>query len=345
MTHMRVIVWRGSGQVTLEQREIPAPRPGEALVEIRTNGLCSTDYPIVKGLVEGSWPGMVLGHEPVGVVRTLGRDVTEPEIGQRVVLDTMLACGHCRCCQQGHPELCAHSEEIGFSVDGCWSDFAVLPAANLHVLPDEIDDLEGTMIEALTCQLGAVDALGVGFGETAAIIGSGLAALTFVQLLRLKGAGHIALSMHDYATRIELARTFGADRVVTSDALDAMSGDPKVRANQGFDIVIDAVGTPQTTRTAVSLARRGGKILLYGLRSAVVDGFPLSQMIFDNLTLYGRTSAPWMWDPAIDLVMRGAVRLRSMIGGVIELEDVPELLNQPRGHGGPIKQVIRIRGD
>jgi L-iditol 2-dehydrogenase len=344
MTDMRVIVWHGPGQVALERREIPTPGPGEALVKIRTNGICSTDYPIVQGLVEGAFHGMVLGHEPVAVVQALGEGVTELEVGQRAVLDTMLACGHCRACRRGRPELCAHSDEIGFSVDGCWSDFAVLPAANLHPLPDEIDDLEGTMIEALTCQLGAVDALGVGFGETAAIIGSGLAALTFVQLLRLKGAGHVALAMRDYAERVELARTFGADHVVTGGDVEAMRHHPQVQSDQGFDVVIDAVGTAQTTQAALSLARRGGRVLLYGLRSAVVDGFPLSQAIFCNLTLYGRTSAPWMWGPAIDLIARRAARLRSMIGGVLELEEVPEHLNRPRGHGGLLKRVIRIRG-
>jgi L-iditol 2-dehydrogenase len=341
---MRSIVWQGPGQVTMQQREVPRPGPGQVLIEVMVNGLCSTDYPIVEGQVAGSWPGMVLGHEPVGPIVALGEGVTNLAVGQRIVLDTMLACGVCRFCRQGHTELCAHSDEIGFTVDGNWTDYAALPAANLHALPESIGDLEGTMLEALTCQMGAIEALDVRFGETAAIIGSGLAALTFIQLLRLKGARHIAIAMRNYPERAALAAEFGADEIVVDADERALRDNSQVQADEGFDVTIDAVGTQQAALTALRLARRGGRVLLYGLRKAVIDEFPLGETIFRNLTLLGRTSAPWMWKPAMDLVARGAIRLRPMIGEVVELEDVPALLIQKTRHGGPLKRIIRIRG-
>jgi threonine dehydrogenase-like Zn-dependent dehydrogenase len=287
---------------------------------------------------------MVLGHEPVGPVVALGEGVTELTVGQRVVLDTMLACGACRFCRQGHTELCAHSDEIGFTVDGTWTDFAALPAANLHGLPASIGDLEGTMLEALTCQMGAIQALDIRFGETAAIVGSGLAALTFIQLLRLKGAGHIAIAMRNYPDRAALAKEFGADEIVADGDVEALRTTPQVRADEGFDVTIDAVGSQRAALAALALARRGGRVLLYGLRKAVIDEFPLGETIFRNLTLLGRTSAPWMWRPAMDLVVRGAIRLSPMIGEVVELEDVPRLLTEKARHGGPLKRIIRIRG-
>jgi threonine dehydrogenase-like Zn-dependent dehydrogenase len=341
---MRSIVWQGPGQVAVQQREVPRPGPGQVLIEVMVNGLCSTDYPIVEGQVAGSWPGMVLGHEPVGTVVALGERVTNLAVGQRVVLDTMLACGACRFCRQGHTELCAHSDEIGFTVDGTWTDYAALPAANLHLLPESVGDLEGTMLEALTCQMGAIEALDVRFGETAAIIGSGLATLTFIQLLRLKGAGHIAIAMRNYPERAALAAEFGADEIAVDADGHALRDNPQVRADEGFDVTIDAVGTQQAALTALGLARRGGRVLLYGLRKAVIDEFPLGDTIFRNLTLLGRTSAPWMWKPAMDLMARGAIRLSPMIGEVVELEDVPAMLTQKTRHGGPLKRIIRVRG-
>ncbi len=341
---MRAIIWQGPGRVALQERPIPRPGPGQALIEVRYNGLCSTDYPIVEGQVAGPFPGMILGHEPVGPVIALGPGAEGVDIGQRVALDTMIACGACRSCREGHTELCAHSDEIGFSLDGNWTDWAVAPAANLHVLPETIGDLEGTMIEALTCQLGAVEALEVHFGETAAVVGSGLAALTFVQLLRLKGAGHVALAMRPYPERAELARRLGADVADTSGRLDPLRAHPRVQADQGFDLAIDAVGTQETALAALALARRGGRVLLYGLRSATIDRFPLGDAIFRNLTLYGRTSAPLMWGPAMGLVARGAVQLKPMIGEVIDLNDLPAHLNRKRESGGPLKRVVRVRG-
>lgn len=340
---MRSIVWLGPGRVALQERPVPVPGPGEALLEVIANGLCSTDYPIVEGEVAGSFPGMVLGHEPIGVVAELGPGVTGLRIGQRVALDTMLACGQCRFCRGGRTELCAHSDEIGFSVDGNWSDFAVAPAANLHVLPESIGDEEGTMLEALTCQMGAIDALNVQFGETAAIIGSGLAALTFIQLLRLRGAGHVAVMMRDYPERVALAKEFGVDAVVVNNRADDLRIHSQVKADEGFDVTIDAVGTQEAALTALTLARRGGRVLLYGLRRAVINDFPLGMTIFRNLTLYGRTSAPQMWQPAIGLVGRGAIRLSPMIGDVVTLEEAVGLVTRRERHGGPLKRVIRIR--
>ena len=345
MSRMRAVVWHGPGRVALEERDAPSPGPGEALVEILYNGICSTDLAIVEGQVDGSWPGMILGHEPVGAVRQLGEGVTELQPGQPVVLDTMIACAECRACREGHTELCAHSEEIGFTLDGNWSDFAVLPTANLLALPDAISDLEGTMLEALTCQLGAVDTLGLRFGATVAVVGSGLAALTFIQLLRLKGAGHVGIAMRPYAERVQLAEEFGADCVVTDGDLPTLRAHPRVQADEGFDATIDAVGTRATALDAIALARRGGRVLLYGLRSATIDRFPLGDTIFRNLTLFGRTSAPRMWEPAIELVARGAVKLSPMIGEIVQLEDVPGLFTGEREHGGPLKRVVRVRGD
>ncbi len=341
---MRCIIWEGPGRVSLGTRPVPSPGPGEVLIEVMYNGLCSTDYPIVEGQVAGSWPGMLLGHEPVGPVVAVGEGVTAPAVGSRVILDTMLACGRCRFCREGHTELCAHSDEIGFTVDGNWTDWAVLPAANLHVVPAAIGDLEATMIEALTCQMGAIEALAIRFGETVAIVGSGLAALTFIQLAHLKGAGHVAVAMRNYPERMALARSFGAGCVATDGAQEALRAHPQVQADGGFDVTIDAVGTPETALAALALARRGGRVLLYGLRSATMNDFPLGETIFRNLTLFGRTSAPWMWRPALDLVARGAVQLGPMIGEVIDLNDLPAHLNRRREAGGPLKRVVRVRG-
>jgi L-iditol 2-dehydrogenase len=342
---MRCIIWQAPGRVELCRRPIPAPGEGEALVEILTNGICASDFPIVQGKVDGSIPGMVLGHEPVGRVLALGRGAARLQPGQRVALDTMLACRVCRFCKEGHPEWCTASREIGFTADGCYSDFAVFPEENLHVLPDEIDDIEGTMIEALTCQLGGVDALNIAFGDSVAILGSGLAALTFIQLARLKGAGSIAILMRSYySERAALAREFGADQIVTGGGPAEMRLAPKVQAEDGFDVVIDAVGSQETTLWAIDLARRGGKVLPYGLAQNTIDQFPLGPMIFRNLTVYGRTSAPHAWEPAIELLKRRQLRLGAMAGEVIALEEVPAVLMGQRRGPKPLKRVARVRG-
>ena len=340
---MRAIIWEDVGRVSLQRRPVPRPGPGQALVEIITNGMCSSDNPIVEGLVDGSFHGMILGHEPVGRVIALGEGAQFPAVGQRVALDTMNACGVCRFCKEGHSELCMASTEIGFSADGCFSDYAVFPAQNLHVLPDGISNIEGTLIEALTCQLGAIDALDIKFGESVAIIGSGLAALTFLQLARLKGAGKIGVSMKNIPDRVKLAEKLGADLVVTGSPQE-LSALPQAHADDGYDVTIDAIGVQEAALASLELARRGGKVLLYGLANAVIDHFPVGMVIFRNLTLYGRTSAPRMWEPAIDLLNRHALQLEQFVGAVVTLEEIPDLLMNRTSHPRMLKRVVQVRG-
>ena len=339
---MREVIWEDVGRVRVQRRPVPQLGAHQAMVKIITNGMCSSDNPIVEGLVDGSFHGMIIGHEPVGRVIALGEGVTFPALGQRVALDTMNSCGKCRFCKEGHPELCMASTEIGFSADGCFSDYAVFPAANLHVLPDNISDLEGTMIEALTCQLGAIDALDIKFGESVAIIGSGLAALTFLQLARLKGAGKIGVSMKNIPDRVKLAEKLGADLVVTGSPQE-LSALPQAHADDGYDVTIDAIGVQEAALASLELARRGGKVLLYGLANAIIEHFPVGMVIFRNLTLYGRTSAPRMWEPAIDLLNRRALQLEQFIGEVITLEEIPDLLMNRSRHPRMLKRVVRVR--
>jgi threonine dehydrogenase-like Zn-dependent dehydrogenase len=152
----------------------------------------------------------------------------------------------------------------------------------------------------------------------------------------------VAMSMRAYPDRVRLAQEFGADEVTTGGDAAALRRSAEIQNSDGFDLVIDAVGTQQAALAALALARRGGKVLLYGLTSAAIDQFPLGEVIFRNLTLYGRTSAPTMWEPAIGLMGRGAVRLKALIGEVVALEDVPSLL-VGKESGGPVKRVVRVK--
>jgi threonine dehydrogenase-like Zn-dependent dehydrogenase len=205
--------------------------------------------------------------------------------------------------------------------------------------------LEGTLIEAITCQLGAVDGLDIRFGDSVAVIGSGPAALIFLQLAQLKGAGFVGISLLPHPGRAELALSFGADTVIDSGRADDLTQHPQVRMSVGYDVVIDAVGSEETALAALRLARRGGKVLLYGLAQNELSRFPLGEVIFRNLTLYGRTSAPHMWEPAIALLARSALRLQPLISEVVSLEQAPELVTGRRHIPNVLKRVFKIKED
>jgi threonine dehydrogenase-like Zn-dependent dehydrogenase len=341
---MRAVIWEGPNKLKYSTRIIPKPKKDEALVKILYNGLCTTDYEIVSGNVKDTKEGMVIGHEPVAQVIEKGESVDTVRIGDRVLLDTMIGCGECKACCNGHVELCRNSEEIGFTTEGCWSDYAVFPVKNLHPIPDSIGNEEATIIEALTCEMGGIKSLNINLGEHVFIVGSGLAMLIFVQLARLQGAASITVRMYDYPERVSLAKQFGADTIVSDDPYTSLESCKTVKTFGGFDKVIDAVCTESTLALSIQFARNGASILLYGLRSVTIDNFSISDVIFKNLTLYGRTSAPYFWTEAIELVDRGFIKLKLLVSEVIEFSDIIDIFKKEKEHGGPIKRVIRING-
>lgn len=342
---MRALVWKGGAGVELGRVAVPEAGPGQALVKLYYAGICATDTEIITGHIAASHPPQILGHEIFGRIAKIGPgSITAFEVGQRVVIDTVVPCNNCPFCLSGKPEFCAVYREIGINLDGGWADYVLAPLSSLHHVPDAISDEEAALIEPLVCPFGAVDTANIRMGDTVLILGTGPAGLIFTQLARLRGAALVACTGRQ-PERAGLAREFGADLVVTDAEIDELLQHPLISPFQGFDVIIDAVGSAETVKQAIRMAHAGSKIVWYGLKSASVDGFPTHEVIFKNLTIIGKTNTPGVWDRTINLVASGRLALRPLLQDIRTLEEIPALLD-PAGEPGPepqpIKRVIRF---
>lgn len=323
---MKALVWHGRMDLRMEDVPVPSIGVREVLVKVHYSGICATDQEIFNGEYPYE-PPYILGHEMTGTIADAGSEVTHLPIGTRVVVDPAIPCEVCRFCRQGEWEFCRHYRELGITEDGGWAEYVKVPARCVYPIPDSISDMAAAVFEPLVCPLKAAESAGIRTGDHVLVLGDGPAAMYFVQIARMMGAAAIAVSYRQQA-RVDSLWAYGAVQFVESGHIGQLRETSSYLAHDGFDLVIDAVGSSETVRQAVDLVRVGGRIILYGFKEAESSAFPHREIILKNLTLYGRTNGPALWHKALELVGAGSLTIDSIADHVIAPQEAAELLSR-----------------
>lgn len=254
---MRAAYFRGDGNIEVTEVVKPKPGPGELLIQVAANGLCGSDH---KALAGGH--GTIPGHEVVGTVVARGADCGT-EVGSRVAAYIPLYCGACRFCEQGAENLCQHKDGLlGWSTDGGYTEFMLLPDRNALVLDDRISFGEGVLLlDTLGTSGHALRLARCWESESALVIGAGPIGLGAVVMLKAFGVPNVYVS-EIAAYRRDAATSFGAISIdPTSENLaDRIQADYRY----GVDLVVEAVGSWSTIQSSLDLVRPGGTINLVG---------------------------------------------------------------------------------
>jgi len=269
----------------LQMQDLPIPEPGagEVLVRIETSGLCHTDI----HAAHGDWPvkptpPFIPGHEGVGYVEKLGAGVSTRAVGDRVAIAWLgYACGECRYCNSGWETLCEKQENSGYSVNGTFAEYAVVPAAFAAPVPDSVSSRDAA---PLTCAgvttYKAIKVARVAPAETVAIFGVGGLGHLALQYARIAGGFVIAVDIEDH--KLTMAAELGADHVV-----NALTTDPAeaIQALGGADVAVALAASPGAFDQAYRSLRRGGRLVCVALPA---DNATLSLPIFDTV-INGKT--------------------------------------------------------
>jgi L-iditol 2-dehydrogenase len=316
-------VARGVGFV--ETRDIPEPDPGPGQVKIRVRaaGICGTDLHIYKDEFKSA-PPVVLGHEVSGEVAAVGPGVSDALVGQRVTTETYFyTCGACAYCRTGHSNLCLNRKSIGSAVNGGFTDYVVVPAGNIHALPDSIGFDAGALTEPLACVCHAVlTQHTVNPGDVAVIAGPGAIGLLTLQVVKAAGATVVMLGTNGDERRMALAAELGADHVVN---VQAGSPDELVREitpeGLGADVVYECSGAGPAAQQLLTLARRGARYVQVGLFGRPIS-WDLDQVVFRELVVTGtNASVPAAWTRALQLMAAGHVDTGRLITAAYAVED------------------------
>ncbi len=264
MSTMHVPIFKGEGQLVYEDRPVPQlEQPTDVLVSVEACGICGTDLNILAvPAAHKATPNIIIGHEGVGVVAEVGRGVTTVQPGDRVVIAPRLTCGECAYCRRGLDNQCTNYQTIGTTIDGAFAPWLRAPHTALFKIDAAVPRDDAVLFEPLSCVVGSVARAPLQPGDNVAIIGAGPMGLLFAETYRMMGAGRVIV-IDIAANRLAFALEMGVDA-----ALDPAKGDPAEAVLEltgiGADIVVDAVGNQLPA--ALRLARRGGHVLLFGLR-------------------------------------------------------------------------------
>jgi alcohol dehydrogenase len=273
---MKALVYRGPGKKALEQHAKPEiAAPTDAIVKITKTTICGTDLHILKGDLPTCQPGLILGHEGVGVVEKTGRAVTAFKPGDRVLISCITACGKCDYCRRAMFSHCTTGGWIlGNQIDGTQAEYVRIPHADssLYPIPQGADEEALVMLSDILptgFECGVLNGK-VAPGSTVAIVGSGpvgLAALLTAQLY--SPAEIIMIDLDD--NRLAVARKFGATQTINSTDGKAADAVMAMTEKRGVETAIEAVGIPATFELCQELIAPGGTIANIGVHGKKVD--------------------------------------------------------------------------
>ncbi|MGI6181063.1 MAG: zinc-dependent alcohol dehydrogenase [Agathobaculum sp.] len=323
---MKAIVNYEDGQKKVKLMDVPVPQPASGQVRIRVAycGICGTDIHIFSG--DGGYPTkppVTLGHELSGVVESVGEGVDPAWIGEKVVSETYYhTCGTCLYCQTGHKNLCPEKKSIGSAVNGAMAEYVVVPAKNLHKIPEGVSLQEAAMTEPLACcAQGVLEFGGIRPGDKILLTGPGAIGLMCLQLAVSAGGEVIVAGTRADTERLELAKELGASAVVFSDQPDAEAQIAALCPPFGPDIVFDCSGAGPAIQMGLRAVRKGGRYVQVGLTGRPTE-LDMNLITLKELAVYGTYAqkTEW-WVRSLDLLRQKKIQLKPLISNVYSLDE------------------------
>ncbi|MFM9441542.1 S-(hydroxymethyl)mycothiol dehydrogenase [Streptomyces acidiscabies] len=345
--------------VRVETIVVPDPGPGEAVVQIQACGVCHTDLHYKQGGINDEFP-FLLGHEAAGVVESVGEGVADVAPGDFVILNWRAVCGNCRACMRGRPQYCfnTHNAEQKMTLAATGQELS--PALGIGAFAEktlvaagQCTKVDPSVSPAVAGLLGcgvmagigaAINTGGVGRGDSVAVIGCGGVGDAAIAGADLAGAGRI-IAVDIDERKLAKARELGATHTVNSRETDAVTAIQELTGGFGADVVIDAVGRPETYQQAFYARDLAGTVVLVGVPTPEMK---LELPLLDVFGRGGSLKSSWYGDclPSrdfpmlIDLHLQGRLPLDAFVTETIQLDEVEKAFD--RMHQGDVLRSVVV---
>jgi L-iditol 2-dehydrogenase len=341
---MKAVVLQGPAQLTVEDLPERPLQSGEVRVRIEAALTCGTDLKVYKRGYHARMiqPPAVFGHEMAGVITEVDREVLGWRVGDRVVVANSAPCGQCPPCLRQQENLC---DNLLF-LNGAYAESVVVPRRvverNLWKLSEATSFRDAALTEPLACVVLGVDEVKLQPGMRALVIGAGPIGLMFVALaaampceVTVAGRGK---------NRLQTAHQLGAHRVLDVHDGDDLADSIRSRCPKDFDVVIEAVGKPETWSAALQLVRKGGRVNLFGgCPSGTTIPLDTTRMHYLSLTLVSSFHhTPRTFHRALEFIERGVVRSSEFVDGECALSRLPELFRSMAAGNKAVKHLVSL---
>ena len=326
---MKAAVLRKFGEpVTIEEKPVPTPGPGEVLVEVRASGLCVSDLHIQDGMIGTVRLPYTPGHEMAGIIAEVGEGVTHVNVGDHIVSAIDITCGTCRYCLSGRTNLCRNLVRVGFERDGSHEEYCVIPAKNAYRVADSVPfDQMTSITDAVGCMYNAIKNRGkVKPGDRVLILGTGGLGMNAIQIAKIFGAEVYATTRQQ--EKIEISLKMGADAAINTKEQDLFEEIVRLTDGEMCDVVIDNIGIKSSINDSLKLVCSGGKVIISGYNDPYFEAEYQDAMKFEKEILGMRGMTSQDLREVIRLVEKG--KIVPFVYQTIPFEHINEGLNMLR---------------
>lgn len=326
---MRGVVFHGIGDISLEELDVPTIQaPSDAIVRITLSTICGSDLHLIHGQTVVD-PESPIGHECVGVIETVGEDVSSFKAGDRVVVPTFIHCGNCFYCRKGSPSQCEKGGIVGFGsirggLGGAQTEYVRVPFADMSLvkIPDALSDEDVLLVgDVIATAYFALENVPLTPGDTVAIVGPGPIGLCVQEIAPVFGAGKIIMiGTRDY--RLAVAKERGAT-VVNPNQENAVERVRELTDGYGADVVVECAGNPEAFSIAFESVRKGGAVSLMGMWGQPVE-IPINEMVMNNITIFTGLVDCNRLHETVKLIEAGRINTNFLITHRMRLEDILE---------------------
>ena len=304
-------------------------KPDEVLIKVLATSICGTDVHIYKwdrwsqGRIN---PPITVGHEFSGRVIKVGDKVTKVKVGDIVSAETHIVCGTCEFCQRGEYHICENTKIIGVDTDGCFAEYAKMPAYNLIVNQTTADPKYLSIQEPLGNAVHTMMHFDI-TDKTVAVVGCGPIGLMGVNIAKaMKSKKIIAIEINDF--RINLAKELGADVVINPLKEDVIKRVLEETDGRGVDVVTEFSGNKSAIEAAFKYVKRGGKMSLLGIASTDIDIDLSNDIVFKGISIYGVVGRLMFktWDQLTDMIMNHQLDLEKIVTHFYPFDQMEEAM-------------------
>lgn len=337
---MKAVLCEKPFSVSIKDIEVPKPKEGQVLIKVKLVGISNSDVKAYMGLFPGINYPIILGHELVGEISALGKNVNNLKIGDEVIVEPLFPCGRCYPCIDGKYNLCINSRMLGVNTQGAFAEYIVAESSKVYIKDEFLSYEQALLIENLAVAIHAVKRSGISIGDTIVIMGADAIGLLTLQVAKRSGAS--VLITDSDPEKLHLAADFDADYVISPETGNIQELVMAMTKNKGADVVIDCSVTPQTIKQTPSLVRKGGKITMLGWTGNETDPIDLTKIAMNEINLMGCTNYCGEFQIAIDLMNSNLFNLSSIISHRYEFYQIPKVLEKLSQDNEITKAIVNI---
>lgn len=321
---MKALVFSGPGKAEIKDIPRPEVKLGEALLRVRRIGLCGSDLNSFRGRNPLITFPRIPGHEIAGTIVSLNGDHPHFSPGMDVTLSPYSNCGKCAACRNSRNNACKYNQTLGVQRDGALTEFISIPVEKLYAANLSIEEL--CLVEPLTVGFHAAARARISSKDTVAIFGCGGVGLGAVAASAFRGARTIAIDIDD--AKLAIAREAGVAHTANSQRQDLQSVLAELTDGLGPEVIIEAVGTPDTFRAAVDLVAFTGRVVYIGYAKEPV-AYETRLFVQKEIDILGaRNAQPNDFRDVIQMLEQRRFPVKSAISTVVPLADAPEILRK-----------------